>query len=127
MASVLYVDDDEAVGRVISRQLSSRGHEVRVASSIAAAQRSVSGSRFDGVLVDIWLGDGTAFDFFAWLQDHHPAMIKRVAFITGDVTGEVPVESGDSRALSTLGCPVFGKPMDVGGVSRLLDSWTDRA
>jgi len=127
MASVLYVDDDEAVGRVISRQLQARGHNVRVAGSIAEAQRIVVAGRPDGVLLDIWLGDGTAFDFFAWLQDNFPTMIKRVAFITGDVTGEYPIESGNARSLSTLGCPVFGKPMDVGGVSQLLDSWTDRA
>ena len=62
----------------------------------------------DGLFIDIWLGDGTAFELHAWLQEHHPALAKRVVFVSGDVPGDT---TGPTP--TALGCPVLGKPLDV--------------
>src|SRR5919112_5799176 len=89
MATVLYVDDDPSVRMVVRRQLEHNGLQVYTAEGVREAKERIEQLPPDGLFIDIWLGDGTAFDLHAWLQEHHPMLAKRVVFVSGDVPAMV--------------------------------------
>ena len=122
MTTVLYVDDEPAVRTIVRRQLEQRGLTVHTAESVAEAKMRLDRDAVDGAFFDLWLGDGTAFDLYAWVQEHHPALSRRIVFVTGDVS------HGDDadRSLTALGRPVFGKPLDFAAMAREASSWEDR-
>ena len=104
MATVLYVDDDPAVRMVVRRQLEHSGLQVYTAEGVREAKERIEREPPDGLFIDIWLGDGTAFELHAWLQEHHPVLARRVVFVSGDVPGDP-----GGRTPTALGCPVLGK------------------
>ena len=108
MPTVLYVDDDPAVRMVVRRQLEHNGLQVYTAEGVREAKERIEQMPPDGLFIDIWLGDGTAFELHAWLQEHHPILSRRVVFVSGDVPA-----STSGRTPTALGCPVLGKPLDV--------------
>ena len=118
MATVLYVDDDPAVRMVVRRQLEHSGLRVFTAEGVREAKERIEREPPDGLFIDIWLGDGTAFELHAWLQEHHPVLARRVVFVSGDV----PCDPG-GRIPTALCCPVLGKPLDVPAMVRLAQDW----
>ena len=118
MPIVLYVDDDPAVRMVVRRQLEHCGLQVFTAEGVREAKERIERQAPDGLFIDIWLGDGTAFELHAWLQEHHPVLARRVVFVSGDVPGDP-----GGRTPTALGCPVLGKPLDVPAMVRLAQDW----
>lgn len=118
MATVLYVDDDPAVRMVVRRQLEYNGLQVYTAEGVREAKERIELMPPDGLFIDIWLGDGTAFELHAWLQEHHPTLARRVVFVSGDVPGDA-----GGRTSTALGCPVLGKPLDVAAMVELAKNW----
>src|SRR5262245_1606887 len=108
MTTIMYVDDDAMVRTTVRRMLERHGFGVTMAEGVADAKRRLAEQSVDGIFIDIWLGDKTAFDLYAWLQEHQPALAKRAAFVTGDVAEDVAT----TKSLSALGCPVLAKPFD---------------
>jgi DNA-binding NtrC family response regulator len=121
MTTIMYVDDDALVRTTARRILEREGISVELAEGVADAKRRLAERAFDGIFIDIWLGDGTAFDLFAWLQEHQPALAKRAAFVTGDVAEDVAT----TKSLSALGCPVLAKPFDASAMAKTARSWSE--
>ena len=121
MPTIMYVDDDALVRSTVRRMLERQEITVETAEGVTDAERRLSGRPVDGIFIDIWLGDGTAFDLYAWLQEHQPALAKRAAFVTGDVADDVPM----TKSLSALGLPVFAKPFDAASMARTALSWSE--
>ncbi len=80
-ARILLVEDHGPTRNVLARILSGRGHEVAVAASVREALEAASAGRFDVVISDIGLPDGSGYDLFNEIRKHLPA-IKGVA-LTG--------------------------------------------
>jgi DNA-binding NtrC family response regulator len=120
MATVLYVDDDEALRDVVRTWLERSGHVVHVAAGVDAAKEHVAAHRFDGAFVDVWLEDGTGFELHGWLESHVPALAKRVVFVTGNI-----IEGADDagRRLRALGRPVLAKPFALRQLDPIVASW----
>ena len=118
MPTVLYVDDDPAVRMVVRRQLEYSGLQVYTAEGVREAKERIEQMPPDGLFIDIWLGDGTAFELLAWLQEHHPMLSRRVVFVIGDVPANTT-----GHTTTALGCPVLGKPLDVAAMVRLASDW----
>ena len=57
MSQVLVVDDEEDIRALISEILSDEGHGVTVAANAAEARTARGASKFDLVLLDIWMPD----------------------------------------------------------------------
>ncbi len=57
--SVLVVDDEESIGRLLTRCLTRMGCTVEVAKTLAAAREALARTRFELLLVDFHLPDGT--------------------------------------------------------------------
>jgi DNA-binding response OmpR family regulator len=110
MATLLYVDDEETIGRAVSRWFERRGHVVHLARNITEAKTLLRDLRPDTLLIDVWLGSESGFELMSWIEDARPQLAERVIFVTGELVDAQNLESG--RLWQTLGRPVLQKPFD---------------
>ena len=123
MASLLYVDDEETIGRAVSRWFERRGHEVHVARSIEDAKQILAEHEPAAIFLDVWLGKESGFELLGWIEDERPELANRVTFVTGeladahdahDTDAHAPADAHDERASvwTILGRPVLQKPFE---------------
>ena len=118
MATVLYVDDEEAIRRAVVIWLTRRGHTVYEADTLGAARELLATKPIDGAFIDLWLGDESGLELQAWIDENRPELSHNIVFVTGDIAAEgSPDQSAD-----TLGRPLLGKPFDL----RQLEEWVRR-
>ena len=120
MATVMYVDDEAAIRRVVGRWFEKRGTEILLAESAAEARRLLREHDVAGVFIDVWLGEETGFDLFAWIAEHRPQLKDRVVFITGDVAPGV----APGTELHALGHAVIAKPFELEDLQSFVAQWT---
>lgn len=110
MPLLLYVDDEETIGKAVSRWFERRGHVVHVARTVADAKRVLLDHDPDAIFIDVWLGTESGFELMSWIEDVRGHLADRVTFVTGEL-----VESAGSgqRVWQTLGRPVLQKPFDL--------------
>ena len=123
MTTLLYVDDEVTIGRVVSRYFSRRGDTVLLAQNIAEAQQHLRETNPDVVFIDVWIGAESGFELLAWIDDTHPHLTERVTFVTGEDTGA----SDPERLTRTLGRPFIQKPFDLTRLAESVDSAGRRA
>ena len=119
MATVLYVDDEDAIRRALRSWLMRRGHVVFTAGSADEARSVLESQSVDGVFIDIWLGTESGFDLFEWIDMHRPAVASNAVFVTGDIIRDPDIE----RSLAALERPVLTKPFELGELERIVQSW----
>lgn len=115
MASILYVDDEPSIRRAVQLWLQRYGIAVVTAASVSDAKRLADDQHFDGAFVDVWLEDGSGFDLYHWLCEHHPRLAQQVVFVTGDVGASPTLED----RLRATGRRFIGKPFDLEEVKEL--------
>jgi DNA-binding NtrC family response regulator len=120
MATILYVDDEQAIGNAVQSWLERRGVSVHRATSVESARHLVARHQFDGAFIDVWLGDGTGFELFDHIAEAQPALAGRVAFITGDAVPRDDV----ARRLAELDRPVIAKPFDLSTLDGWVATWS---
>jgi DNA-binding response OmpR family regulator len=108
MPVVLFVDDEASMRRVVQHALSLHGIEVHTAGGLADARTACERHAFDGAIIDVWLDDGSGFELFSWLQEHHPRVARNTLFVTGDIAANADL----GRHIRALGRPVLVKPFD---------------
>jgi PAS domain S-box-containing protein len=62
---LLLLEDHDDTARALTRLLENRGYEIELAGTVAAALEAVERDRFDLLLCDLGLPDGTGIDFIA--------------------------------------------------------------
>lgn len=67
---ILFLEDHPHTARAIARLLRSHGHTVHVANGLAAAEAAVEGRRFDLLLCDLQLPEGSGLDFLPRVRHH---------------------------------------------------------
>jgi DNA-binding response OmpR family regulator len=77
---LLVVEDEKNVGLTVVERLTKEGYEVTWARSKDEATLETSRRKFDLVLLDVGLPDGTGFDIAAQLRKSHPA--TAIIFLT---------------------------------------------
>jgi CheY-like chemotaxis protein len=83
LCRILLIDDEPMALRVLG-QLLGRTYEVATADGYASAIGMLEhDDRFDAVLCDMMMLDGTGVDVHAWVCEHRPALAARMIFITG--------------------------------------------
>ena len=123
-SSVLIVDDNDAILVLFRRCLATVGYQVECASSLAAAREAVSARRFDAVLLDLNLPDGSGLDWVVELREANPA--AAIVVVTGN--GDIPmaVEAMRRGADNFLAKPVdmealllfLSKGLELGSMRR---------
>lgn len=121
MATILYVDDEAAIRRVVQTWLARHGHIVHTAADLATARRILGDERLDGVCIDLWLGQESGLELLAELDDRRPRLAHNVVFVTGDI---IPSPAVD-HALEQLGHPILFKPFDLHELEQLVQRWAE--
>lgn len=122
MASILYVDDEPTIRRAVHYWLDRRGHSVHSARSISGAKRCMHIHRFDGIFIDVWLGDGSGLELHDWLRAHDPKLADETVFVTGDLL--MKPETRDRLMLTAR--PVLEKPFDLHDLDIYVQKWDVR-
>jgi signal transduction histidine kinase/ActR/RegA family two-component response regulator len=71
---ILLVEDDTDTARTLGRLLEEDGHSVMLAASIAAATELARNHRFDLLIADIGLPDGSGLGLLAQVRQHQPVV-----------------------------------------------------
>ena len=74
--SVLVVDDDNAVCRIVQRMLSDEKYQVQTSQSVADAFRAIEQKPFDAYVMDDKLPDGSGLDVAERIRSGVVASIK---------------------------------------------------
>jgi len=109
--SVLLVDDEPGIRLGFTGYLKDAGCTVRAAASLAEARLALSEGRYDVVLLDLRLPDGSGLDFIHELRDATPNVA--IVVITG--YGDIPIAVNALRlgADNFLTKPVNMADLDV--------------
>jgi DNA-binding NtrC family response regulator len=85
--NVLVVDDDPGIQFGFSKYLSKKGYALDTVSCLSESRDALRTKRFDAVLLDLQLPDGSGLDYIAELKENHPHIA--IVVITG--VGDIPV------------------------------------
>jgi DNA-binding NtrC family response regulator len=122
MATVLYVDDEDAIRRAVVAWLTRRGHAVHAVATIADARAVLESQSIDGVFVDLWLGEESGLELQDWIDENRPDLSNNVVFVTGDTAA---AWDANSRALGARGRPVLAKPFDLKHLDAFVERWLE--
>jgi CheY-like chemotaxis protein len=119
---ILVVDDNPVNRMVAEGMVRALGHECETAEDGVAALDQLDRSAFDLVLLDVQMPrlDGYA-TARAMRADEHLARIPVVAMTAAAIDGE------RERCLASGMDDFLTKPIDPGGLARILDAWLDRS
>ena len=99
---VLAVDDEPALGKVVSRLLAVDGHSVVVAYSVEEAIESLANEPFDVVVSDLGLGpasDKTGWDLAAYVAANFP----HIRFVLATGWGpQIDAATAAARGVDTI-------------------------
>jgi PAS domain S-box-containing protein len=105
--SLLVIDDEAPILRVIERLLS-RDHKVTgVLDAITALSLIEGGQEFDVILCDVMMSSMDGVTFYEHLVEDHPALAERLVFLTGGALTESQV-----RLLKERDIPIIYKPFN---------------
>ena len=90
-ARVLVVDDERLIRGSLERAFESAGHQAEAADSIAAAGAALGRTRFDLVIADLKLPDGSGLDLVRRIVAESPE--TKIVVITAHGTVDVAVEA----------------------------------
>lgn len=105
MKLILVVDDDEALRRMLTRQLASEGLECVAAETTEEALKTLAGGRVDAVLLDVVLGQENGWESLRRIREQGAVPVAMMSGATMD---------GDSlRDARTIGAQaVLQKPFE---------------
>jgi DNA-binding response OmpR family regulator len=124
LRTVLVVDDEAGLRRVLERHLTREGYRVVTAASAESAYELLAGESADALLLDIHLPTMSGLALYLAIVHRWPNLEGRVAVMTGDA------EAVEVRTwLEHHNCPVIRKPFNLREVSAWLEStlrWRER-
>ena len=122
--TVLVVDDETALRRVVERHLGREGYRVLGAGTAESAYELLTADPADALLLDIHLPTMSGLALYLTIIHRWPKLEGRVAIMTGDA------EADEVRTwLEHHSCPVIRKPFNLRDVSAWLEAtlrWRDR-
>ena len=107
-ATILIVEDEAALRRVLERVLVRQGYRVLAAASAETAYELLASEPADAVLLDVQLPTMSGLALYLALIHRHPALAGRIAIMSGDAEAE-HVRSW----LEHNPCTVLKKPFDM--------------
>jgi signal transduction histidine kinase len=119
--SILVVEDEPEIARMLVEVLAPLGHRVEIAASGRLALERLNATRFDVVLTDLRMPDLDGTRLFRELETRDPAQAARLIFLTGDSLNA----SAESLATETRR-PVIQKPFTPEQVRRVVAEQLER-
>lgn len=106
MARILVIEDNSLTLDIFAALLRDAGHEVGVAATADLGRAEALARRYDLILVDLFLPDGTAIDLLrAW---KNARMASPVIVVTGESSVETAVEAIRRGAIDYAVKPLLG-------------------
>ncbi len=121
MSQVLVVDDEEDIRALISDILSDEGYGVTVAANAAEARRAREASKFDLVLLDIWMPDTDGISLLREWSDEGELKCP-VVVMSGHGTVDTAVEATRLGAFDFV-----EKPLSLSKLLRTVEGALDAA
>lgn len=106
-ASVLVVDDEDAICRALDLLLHEAGYDVITARTGSAAKEILASRGIDCLVIDYRIPDVRGDVVFAYAIAHQPHLARATLFVTGDITDRA------REAIEDTGCPMVLKPFDA--------------
>lgn len=93
--SVLVVDDDQEIRRLLGRYLEAQGFQTALAGSRRECEAKIADGRFDLVVLDVMLPDGSGLDICRDIKDRRPDLaVILLTALKEDVDRIVGLEIG---------------------------------
>jgi CheY-like chemotaxis protein len=109
MQTILVVDDDHDIRRILRRLLEQAGHRVVEAESAAAAMKAIVTDPVpDAIVSDVLMPGKTGLAFYEDLVELAPRLKNRVVFLTGAAR-----DRGVHDRIEALGVPLLAKLDDL--------------
>ncbi len=89
--SILVIDDEESIRRLLAKELASANREIHTAADGAEAMALVRNHWFDVVIMDLWLPDVSDLDLLIKIRESIPHI--EVIMITGHGDVDIAVEA----------------------------------
>jgi PAS domain S-box-containing protein len=113
--AILVVDDEPEVAGVLAEFLASDGHQVDIAGNGVEALKRLEECSYDVILTDLRMPELDGPGLYQELERHHPALCRRVIFLTGDAL------TPETRALlGQTAVHAVSKPFDLGDIRRAI-------
>ena len=112
-ASVLVVEDEEALASAIGEALQDAGMKVDIAGDGEEALARVRGGSYDTVICDLKMPRVSGMVIYRAIAAATPSLARRVIFVTGDVAA-----ADAERFLAESGCRWLVKPFRIGDLLR---------
>ncbi len=119
MGRVLAIEDDRTVGLVLEHVLETAGHEVRLARGVADGRGALAEGRYDAILLDLNLPDGSGLDLLREIREEAPS--TPVLVLSGMRQEEVVV-----RGLRLGADDYVTKPFSPRELLARLERWVKR-
>ena len=104
--SVLVVDDEESIRRLLQKELASKNREILTAADGAEAMTMARSHWFDVIIMDLWLPDVSDLDLLIRIRESIPH--TEVIMITGHGDVDIAVE-----AMKLGACEFIRKPFNL--------------
>jgi len=118
---ILVVDDEAEVAELMREVLEGAGFDVLTAESGAVALELLAEARFDAIVSDVRMPELDGPALWLRLKNGHPALARRVLFVSGDTLSDAA-----RQQLADTGAPTLDKPFTsadlLGAIRRLLDA-----
>ena len=117
---MLLVDDEAEIADLMRTLLEAAGYDVATAESGAVALELLGEARFDAIVSDLRMPDMDGAALWREVGLRHPAMARRMLFVTGDT-----LSPGERQFLIDARCEGLEKPFAkaelLAAVIRLLE------
>ncbi len=113
--TILVVDDDEVLSRVLSRILTRQGHSVARAGSAGQAMQMARDHSFQLALIDLCLPDGDGIKLARQLRAEQPDLV--LIMITA-----YPLSIREHRGLASDFTRVLVKPLDLAELRQAVEA-----
>lgn len=114
MANILIVDDEISIQKLLTIEISKKGHVCKSAGSISEAAEILGHAAFEVVFLDIYLPDGNGIDFLSTILE------QRVPPVVIMITGSIHVNTVE-KALMNGAWDYLKKPLALSNLNQLLD------
>lgn len=119
--NIMVVDDEAVILDLQYHLLSQLGHKATLFKSASEALAALDHHHFDLILSDMKMPRMNGKQFYAHLEKHHPHMIKKIIFVTGDTLSKTNTAFYKMQHLNLLYKPFILKQLEE-TIQQALDS-----
>ena len=112
---ILVLDDEQVIRDLVVAALTKRGYQVEAQADAREVLRTMDGSSYDLLLVDLKMPGMDGSELFRTLAPMRPELASRVVFLTGD---GLSIETQEFVKVADR--PVIAKPFDLDSLSTLV-------